>query len=144
MRRSCGQALSVNACSRSKHLANGMSEGSPNKNLKLQQLLFPCIGGLSASDHACVHLKYQHVTVHDAVDMASACERAFQVPELFDLILFNLPIKSLVLCRQVCKTWHDLINQSARLQWALFLSPVGSTVCTMLREREFSPLNGSI
>ncbi|KAK4902924.1 hypothetical protein LTR27_000863 [Elasticomyces elasticus] len=49
--------------------------------------------------------------------------RVFDVPELLEAILLQLPIRHLhCAARHVCNTWNALITRSSRIQKALFLT----------------------
>ncbi|KAL3464790.1 hypothetical protein BJX64DRAFT_253794 [Aspergillus heterothallicus] len=50
-----------------------------------------------------------------------ATKKLLQIPELFELILFNLPMRDLLLAQRVCRRWKDFILSSRRLQQRLFL-----------------------
>lgn len=57
-----------------------------------------------------------------AVD--SALQHVFQDPRLLETILSDLDIRTLLVSGQrVCRTWHDLITGSQKLQHALFFEP---------------------
>ena len=56
--------------------------------------------------------------------MANSTEhRAFHVPELLEAILAELSPKDLLLGKRVCKVWKDAIEDSQKLQKALFFVP---------------------
>ena len=55
----------------------------------------------------------------------SACEKVFQVTELAEAIFLELSI-SILLCRvqRTCRGWRAIVASSARLQQALFFTPI--------------------
>ena len=48
--------------------------------------------------------------------VTSACNQLFETVELIDLILQYVPLDDLLRCRQVSKTWRDLVERSKILQ----------------------------
>ena len=52
---------------------------------------------------------------------ASKAHRVFQIPEMLEVILYELPTKDLLLSKAVCKMWRDTIDSSVKLQKALFM-----------------------
>ena len=58
-------------------------------------------------------------------DVRSVAERGLNsLPsELLEHILYDLPIRDLLLSQRVCRTWRSLISSSPTLQQALFLRP---------------------
>lgn len=55
--------------------------------------------------------------------MQCAAEQVFQVPELLELVLFNLPQKDLLLCQRVNRSFCNTVKFSPKLQKALFFMP---------------------
>jgi hypothetical protein len=54
----------------------------------------------------------------------TSAQHVFQVPELFELIFMELPMRTLLTSAQlVCKSWNQRITSSRRIQQALFLEP---------------------
>jgi len=52
-----------------------------------------------------------------------AAQRTFDVPELLEHVLLQLPIKDLLFAQKVCKHWKQTIEASPRAQQALFFRP---------------------
>ena len=55
--------------------------------------------------------------------MATAAERALELPELLERILLLVPMRDLLLSQRVSKFWQALITNSLPLQQALFFKP---------------------
>ncbi|PNS18044.1 hypothetical protein CAC42_4003 [Sphaceloma murrayae] len=53
----------------------------------------------------------------------SAVKQVFDIPELLELILSNLPNLDLLLSQRTCHRFHDLISTSPKLQRLLFMRP---------------------
>jgi len=47
----------------------------------------------------------------------------FEIPELLETILLELPLKDLLLSQRVCTTWRSLAISSIHIRRALFLEP---------------------
>ncbi|KAF2488882.1 hypothetical protein BU16DRAFT_531927 [Lophium mytilinum] len=56
----------------------------------------------------------------------SSSSRVFAIPELFELILLQLPMRDLLLASQISKAFHATITTSPALQSALFLRPMST------------------
>lgn len=54
--------------------------------------------------------------------------RIWHVPEMLEAILFDLPMKDLLLSQGVCKRWKSCIEASTKLRKKLFLSPDGTPI----------------
>lgn len=57
-----------------------------------------------------------------------AAEQVFNLPELLEAILLQLPLTSIFLVKAVSKTWNQAIASSIKLQRALFLAPDGGVL----------------
>ncbi|KAJ5159187.1 uncharacterized protein N7500_008838 [Penicillium coprophilum] len=58
-----------------------------------------------------------------------AQSHAFSIPEIFELILLNLDIRTLLTkATRICHTWSHFINSSPRIQWALFFRPLDNAL----------------
>jgi hypothetical protein len=54
-----------------------------------------------------------------------AQSHALSIPEIFELILLNLDIRTLLTkASRICHSWSHFINSSPRIQWALFFRPL--------------------
>ena len=53
-----------------------------------------------------------------------AAARVCSLPELLELVLFELPTRDLLLAQRVCQTWQAVISGSPKLQRALYFEPV--------------------
>lgn len=62
--------------------------------------------------------------------------RIFSIPELFETVLFHLPLRNLLLVQSVCRQWKKTIDDSPALQQKLFFRPVPDRT----QEPEFNPL----
>ncbi|PYI35262.1 hypothetical protein BP00DRAFT_308465, partial [Aspergillus indologenus CBS 114.80] len=49
--------------------------------------------------------------------------RVVLIPELLEMILLHLNMRDLLLSSRVCRLWYDVIQQSSRIQQALFFRP---------------------
>ncbi|PYI31033.1 hypothetical protein BP00DRAFT_415836 [Aspergillus indologenus CBS 114.80] len=49
--------------------------------------------------------------------------RTFRIPEILEIILLGLDMKTLLLSTRVCRTWNALIRSSPSIQKALFFRP---------------------
>jgi len=56
--------------------------------------------------------------------MSGPAGRVFAIPELCVPILHGLATKDLLLAQRVCKRWKSTIENSQKLQRALFFQPV--------------------
>jgi hypothetical protein len=56
--------------------------------------------------------------------MATPCEQVFETVELLEIILYKLPIRDLLFSQRVAKQWKAVIENSQRLQEALFMRAV--------------------
>ena len=54
--------------------------------------------------------------------MASA--QVFDTTELLEMILYKLPIRDLLFAQRIAKQWKAVIDNSVKLQQALFFRPV--------------------
>ncbi len=54
----------------------------------------------------------------------AATEAALAVTELLEMILFELPTRDLLFAQKVCKQWKAKIEQSSKLQQALFFRSI--------------------
>lgn len=54
----------------------------------------------------------------------SACQAAFDTNELFEAILLEVPVKTLLLAQRTDRHWHDMISGTKKLQQKLFMLPV--------------------
>ncbi|KAJ5827729.1 hypothetical protein N7447_004492 [Penicillium robsamsonii] len=55
--------------------------------------------------------------------------RALSIPEIFELILLNLDIRTLLTkATRICHTWSHFINSSPRIQWTLFFRPLDNAL----------------
>ncbi|KAJ5772844.1 hypothetical protein N7457_007740 [Penicillium paradoxum] len=58
-------------------------------------------------------------------DPTPARSHALSIPEIFELILLHLDIRTLLTkATRVCRAWSHFINDSRPLQWALFFRPL--------------------
>ena len=55
---------------------------------------------------------------------SQAARRALGIPELLEVILYQLPLQDLLRAQSVCKHWQRVINHSKKLQRALYFEPV--------------------
>ena len=63
-----------------------------------------------------------------AMDEASFAGRILSIPELLELVLVNLDLKTLVVsASRVCRYWAATMARSSKIQQALFFQPVPST-----------------
>jgi len=68
--------------------------------------------------HGKVHTNHQQET------NSAAHEVLGSVPELLETVLYHLPLTDLLLAQRVSRTWRAAIQQSPKLQRALFITPV--------------------
>lgn len=55
--------------------------------------------------------------------LAQAANKVFEVNELLEAILLDLPFSKKFFVKVVCKTWKELVDSSPRLRRAMFLAP---------------------
>lgn len=65
---------------------------------------------------------------HSIQDDGVAAQKVFDTTELLEEILQYLPTRDLLLNQRVCTTWKNCIDNSIKLQRALFFRPVGEPV----------------
>lgn len=46
------------------------------------------------------------------------------IPELVELIVFDLPVQDILIVQRVSRTWHHVISSAGLLQQALFFAPI--------------------
>lgn len=63
------------------------------------------------------------------------------LPELLELILLNLPLPDLLSASLVCHNWKQLIEDSCRIQQALFLRPTPITATQCANAQAFESAN---
>ena len=55
----------------------------------------------------------------------TACERLLATPELFEMILLELPMQTLLVnVQRICKEWSAFLESSLKLQQAMFFKPI--------------------
>lgn len=62
-----------------------------------------------------------------AIARGTATTRAFQVPELLELITLELPMGDILIIQRVCQDWRDAIKDSKVVQRKWFLEPALDT-----------------
>ncbi|KAK5119518.1 hypothetical protein LTR85_007618 [Meristemomyces frigidus] len=65
----------------------------------------------------------RHLLVDTMSAIGVAGEQVAQTPELVEMVLHYLPLADLLLAQRVDRTWRDIIQQSSKLQRALFFKP---------------------
>jgi hypothetical protein len=57
-----------------------------------------------------------------------AAHRVLAINELLELILLHLPLKDIIVARQVASSWKGLFDSSISIQKAAFLAPCAVTL----------------
>ena len=60
--------------------------------------------------------------------MATSCGKAFDVPELLEMVLLHLPLLDLLFAKQVSSSWKGAVERSIEIQQTLFLKPFSTIV----------------
>ncbi|CAK4030492.1 f-box domain [Lecanosticta acicola] len=60
----------------------------------------------------------------DAAQGSQASVRVLELYELAETILLYLPLQDLLLANRVCKTWHDVMERSDKINKVLFKQPM--------------------
>lgn len=56
-------------------------------------------------------------------NMATAAQRTLGIPELLEVVLSRVDVKTLLLAQRTCRTWRQVIQESKTLRQSLFLQP---------------------
>ncbi|KAJ5654596.1 hypothetical protein N7490_001599 [Penicillium lividum] len=54
----------------------------------------------------------------------SAINKALHIPEILEMILVQVDMRTLLTSQRVCRTWVDVISKSPSIQKALFFTPI--------------------
>lgn len=76
-----------------------------------------------------------------ATHTSQAAIKVFDVNELLEAVLLNLPFQDMFKAKAVCKSWKALIDSSPELRRAMFLAPSGSIIQPMKDEAHCGPSN---
>ncbi|KAF7180673.1 hypothetical protein CNMCM7691_009964 [Aspergillus felis] len=59
--------------------------------------------------------------------MASSTHAAFGIPEVLEMILLNLDMRTLLCIQRTCRSWLSIIRDSSPIQKALYFTPIENT-----------------
>lgn len=68
--------------------------------------------------------------------------RIWRVPEMLEAILYELPMKDLLLDQRVCKAWKASVDSSTKLKKKLFLIPKGE-ICNSIGGEQYQATNST-
>ena len=71
--------------------------------------------------------------------MSTSGVKVFAIPELFETILLQLPVRDLLLAQRVSKEWQDMITTSVQIQQALFFKAKPSKTLAANERPELNP-----
>ncbi|USW53653.1 Putative F-box-like domain superfamily protein [Septoria linicola] len=76
------------------------------------------------------------------MSLSSAAQRTFNVAELLEMILLELPPRDVLLAQRVNKQWQGAITASLKLQQLLFFKPVSAQVLVYEDDQGLSDFDG--
>jgi hypothetical protein len=59
--------------------------------------------------------------------MWSSTDAAFGIPEILEMILLNLDLRTLLYIQRTCRSWLSMIRGSSPIQKALYFTPIETT-----------------